>query len=213
MEFSTLYKLKLTINPSACTSRYLHKCGHFMFRISSFQSQISNWGTYARKGKIIHERQSICSINPPVAHVKRSESLHFSSSRYPTQSNPSSSLHSQSHHYPSPPSPTTAANSPTHLSSPRRTRILKTRQLALLIFSPTPESSARHHHPQNEIYCILSGKGIVVIDGNETEVEGGSAVFISGGATHGIRNASGEEELRRFYVFPTDGFGEIEYRI
>jgi hypothetical protein len=33
----------------------------------------------AERGKLIHEHQLICSINSPVAHVKRSESLHFSS--------------------------------------------------------------------------------------------------------------------------------------
>jgi mannose-6-phosphate isomerase-like protein (cupin superfamily) len=75
---------------------------------------------------------------------------------------------------------------------------------------PNTGKLCEHHHPQTEIYHILSGKGIVVINGNETEVEGGSAVFIPGGATHGIRNVSGEE-LRWLYVFPTDGFGEIEY--
>jgi mannose-6-phosphate isomerase-like protein (cupin superfamily) len=83
----------------------------------------------------------------------------------------------------------------------------------LLFFPLNSRKLCERHHPQTEIYSILSGKGIVVIDGNETEVEGGSAVFISGSATHGIRNVSGEEELRWFYVFPPDGFGKIEYKV
>lgn len=50
----------------------------------------------------------------------------------------------------------------------------------------------------------------MIIDGIETSVEGGSAVFVPGGSTHGIRN-TGNEELRWLYVFPTDGFGSVEY--
>jgi mannose-6-phosphate isomerase-like protein (cupin superfamily) len=69
-----------------------------------------------------------------------------------------------------------------------------------------------HQHLQPEIYHVISGTGIVEIDGVEYEVEGGSVVYIPGDARHGIRNTSEDDELRWFYVFPVDGFGEIQYR-
>jgi mannose-6-phosphate isomerase-like protein (cupin superfamily) len=67
-----------------------------------------------------------------------------------------------------------------------------------------------HRHEQAEIYYIISGKGVMTIDGKEHFVEGGSSVFVPGNAEHGIVNG-GEEELRWFYVFPTAAFSNIVY--
>lgn len=49
------------------------------------------------------------------------------------------------------------------------------------------------------------------IDGKETEVEEGAAVFIPGDAEHSIRNI-GEGPLKFFYVFATDAFEDVVYR-
>jgi mannose-6-phosphate isomerase-like protein (cupin superfamily) len=68
-----------------------------------------------------------------------------------------------------------------------------------------------HRHKQAEIYYIISGKGIMSIDGKEYSVEGGSSIFIPGDAEHGIRN-EGVEDLRWFYVFPTGAFSDVVYR-
>ncbi|RDW75981.1 RmlC-like cupin [Coleophoma crateriformis] len=70
----------------------------------------------------------------------------------------------------------------------------------------------RHHrHKEAEIYYIISGEGIVHIDGVEHHVSAGSTVFIPGDAEHAIFNKA-EEELKWFYVFATDSFGDIVYR-
>jgi quercetin dioxygenase-like cupin family protein len=50
----------------------------------------------------------------------------------------------------------------------------------------------------------------VTLDGVEHEVGAGSAVFIPGGAWHGIRN-TGPSTLRVFYVLQADGMGDVEY--
>ncbi|KAF2685774.1 RmlC-like cupin [Lentithecium fluviatile CBS 122367] len=68
----------------------------------------------------------------------------------------------------------------------------------------------RHTHP--EMYYIISGRGIMEIDGEEHRVEKSAVVFIPGGAEHGIRNEDEEEELRWLYVFAAGGFEEIVYR-
>jgi mannose-6-phosphate isomerase-like protein (cupin superfamily) len=68
-----------------------------------------------------------------------------------------------------------------------------------------------HRHTHAEIYHVISGRGIVSIEGVEHLVGKGSVVFIPGDAEHGVR-CEGEEELRWLYVFAADGFGEIGYR-
>ncbi|HWK47940.1 MAG TPA: cupin domain-containing protein [Stellaceae bacterium] len=68
-----------------------------------------------------------------------------------------------------------------------------------------------HSHAQSEIYFIIEGTGIMTIDGQETVVTAGSAVFIPGDAEHGIRNDAGSD-LRLFYTFPTASFADVIYR-
>jgi mannose-6-phosphate isomerase-like protein (cupin superfamily) len=68
-----------------------------------------------------------------------------------------------------------------------------------------------HRHSQPEIYFIIEGTGILTIDGHETIVSKGSAVFIPGDADHCLRNES-DADLKLFYVFPTDAFSDVVYR-
>ncbi|KIW62035.1 hypothetical protein PV05_02088 [Exophiala xenobiotica] len=68
-----------------------------------------------------------------------------------------------------------------------------------------------HRHEQAEIYYVTEGRGVVTIDGVESEVRQGSAVFIPGNAEHGIRNV-GDGELKWFYVFAADKFEDVVYR-
>lgn len=71
----------------------------------------------------------------------------------------------------------------------------------------------RHRRAQAEVYYVISGSGVVSIDGREYAVEAGSSVFIPEDAEHGISNLGGPgEELRFFYVFPTGGFADVVYR-
>jgi mannose-6-phosphate isomerase-like protein (cupin superfamily) len=67
-----------------------------------------------------------------------------------------------------------------------------------------------HRHAPPEIYYVLAGLGVVTLNGAETAVKAGSAVFIPGMAEHGIRQ-TGTELLRLFYGFPVDTFDQVEY--
>ncbi|MGY1847715.1 MULTISPECIES: cupin domain-containing protein [unclassified Blastococcus] len=69
----------------------------------------------------------------------------------------------------------------------------------------------RHRHIQAEVYHVIAGTGVVVLDGVEHPVAGGSAVFIPGNAEHGIRNTA-EEPLRFVYAFATDSVEDVVYR-
>ena len=67
-----------------------------------------------------------------------------------------------------------------------------------------------HRHAPPETYYVLTGAGIVSLDGREIAVRAGSAVFIPGMAEHGVRQ-TGAEVLRLFYAFPVDSFDSVEY--
>jgi mannose-6-phosphate isomerase-like protein (cupin superfamily) len=67
-----------------------------------------------------------------------------------------------------------------------------------------------HHHAPPEIYYILEGEGVVIIDGESHDVGPGSAVFIPGDAEHSLANC-GTTTLRLLYAFSADSFDDITY--
>jgi quercetin dioxygenase-like cupin family protein len=67
-----------------------------------------------------------------------------------------------------------------------------------------------HRHDETELYLVLEGAGEVTVDGIVREIRAGAAVFLPGGARHGIRN-TGPSDLRLAYVFATDSFADVEY--
>lgn len=73
-----------------------------------------------------------------------------------------------------------------------------------------PEAFYPHRHAESEVYYVLAGRGIVMIDGREHPVRPGTALFIPGDAEHGVRN-TGTELLRLLYAFAVDSFDQIEY--
>lgn len=68
---------------------------------------------------------------------------------------------------------------------------------------------ALHSHPQAEIYFGLEGEVDVYIDGRLHRLKSGSALFIPGGAVHGVPHADGP--VKWFYTFAADSFDEIAY--
>jgi mannose-6-phosphate isomerase-like protein (cupin superfamily) len=62
-----------------------------------------------------------------------------------------------------------------------------------------PDSSiGEHPHAgDDEIYFVISGTGIMVVDGQEQRVGPGAAVLTLSGSSHGLRNEGGED-LRIF---------------
>ena len=69
---------------------------------------------------------------------------------------------------------------------------------------------ALHAHDHAEVYFGLEGEGDVMIDGQPHRLAPGVALFIPGGAIHGVPLAAGP--LKWFYTFAADGFANIRYR-
>ncbi len=75
---------------------------------------------------------------------------------------------------------------------------------------PPGAQFVRHWHEQPETYFILSGSGVVEVDGVVQEVGVETAVFVPGSAWHQVIN-TGAVPLRLVYTFPVDSFEEIVY--
>lgn len=71
------------------------------------------------------------------------------------------------------------------------------------------DTFALHSHPQAEVYFGLEGEGEVLIDGRPHRLAPGVALYIPGGAVHGVPLAT--TSLKWFYTFAADSFGDIAY--
>lgn len=72
------------------------------------------------------------------------------------------------------------------------------------------DTFALHSHSHAEVYYGLEGEGQVTINGQQHRLAPGVALFIPGGAMHGIPLAKGD--LKWFYTFAADSFADIQYR-
>lgn len=71
------------------------------------------------------------------------------------------------------------------------------------------DTFALHSHPEPEVYFGLDGTGEVIIDGVAHRLANGVALYIPGGAVHGVPMATGP--LRWVYTFAADSFADISY--
>ncbi|KAH6655827.1 RmlC-like cupin domain-containing protein [Truncatella angustata] len=76
---------------------------------------------------------------------------------------------------------------------------------------PSNGSLALHRHQQPEIYYILSGSGIVQVDGVRHQVSKDTVIWIPGNAEHGV-SCGPDNNLVWFYVFPEGSFESVIYR-
>ena len=67
-----------------------------------------------------------------------------------------------------------------------------------------------HRHAQPETYYILSGRGVISLDGQERALAPGDAVFIPGDMWHAAW-CEGDEPLRILYTFAADSFDQVIY--
>ena len=72
------------------------------------------------------------------------------------------------------------------------------------------ETFPLHSHPQPEVYFGLEGTGEVLIDGRPYGLSPGIALYIPGGAVHGVPLA--KAPLKWFSTFAADSFSDIDYR-
>ena len=85
-----------------------------------------------------------------------------------------------------------------------------TRELVCGVAMLAPgETFPLHSHPQAEVYFGLDGMGEVLVDGVPHPLAPGVALYIPGGAVHGVPLASAP--LTWFYTFAADSFADIRY--
>ena len=72
------------------------------------------------------------------------------------------------------------------------------------------ETCALHSHAHPEVYFGLEGEGEVMVDGHPHHLAPGVALYIPGGAIHGVPLAT--VPLKWFYTFAADSFSDIHYR-
>ncbi len=70
---------------------------------------------------------------------------------------------------------------------------------------------AGHRHAHAETYYITSGSGRISLDGVESEIAAGAAIFIPANAHHETVCTS-DVPLAFIYTFPCDRFEEVVYR-
>jgi mannose-6-phosphate isomerase-like protein (cupin superfamily) len=61
-----------------------------------------------------------------------------------------------------------------------------------------PEPDRQQPHADDEVYVVLEGRGVLSIEGEETEVSEGHAAFVPAGADHGF---TGYEGLSVLVIF------------
>lgn len=77
----------------------------------------------------------------------------------------------------------------------------KNTQLVLMSIVPGGEIGMETHPDNDQFFRFESGKGKVIIDGNEYEVSDGHAVIVPAGAEHNVVNASDSEPLKLYTLY------------
>lgn len=73
-------------------------------------------------------------------------------------------------------------------------------QLVLMNLKPGEEIGEEVHEDVDQFFRFEAGRGKIVIDGAETEVEDGFAVVVPAGARHNVVNVS-QEDLKLYTIY------------
>ena len=68
-----------------------------------------------------------------------------------------------------------------------------------------------HSHPTHEFYFVMSGRGVMIIDGEERDVDRGDLVHIPPDALHSLRPTGGEPIHCFCFAVGVKGAGAIDY--
>lgn len=74
-------------------------------------------------------------------------------------------------------------------------------QLVLMSLRPKEEIGMETHLDNDQFFRFEKGQGKCLIDGNEYEVENGSAIVVPAGSQHNIINTSDSEDLKLYTIY------------
>lgn len=74
-------------------------------------------------------------------------------------------------------------------------------QLVLMSLKPNEEIGMEVHTDNDQFFRVDEGKGKVIIDNNEYEIQDGFAIVIPAGANHNVINVSDSESLKLYTIY------------
>jgi mannose-6-phosphate isomerase-like protein (cupin superfamily) len=74
-------------------------------------------------------------------------------------------------------------------------------QLVLMSLKPNEEIGMEVHLDNDQFFRFEKGQGKCIIDGNEYEIENGTAIVVPAGAEHNIINISDAEDLKLYTIY------------
>ncbi|MHB1361643.1 MAG: cupin domain-containing protein [Thermoleophilia bacterium] len=74
-------------------------------------------------------------------------------------------------------------------------------QLVLMSLQPAEDIGMEVHPDNDQFFRFEKGRGKVIIDGNEYDVEDGDAVVVPAGAEHNVINVSDSERLNLYTIY------------
>jgi len=74
-------------------------------------------------------------------------------------------------------------------------------QLVLMSLAPNEEIGMEIHPDNDQFFRFEKGNGKCIIDGNEYNVEDGSAIVVPAGAEHNVVNVSATEGLKLYTIY------------
>ena len=74
-------------------------------------------------------------------------------------------------------------------------------QLVLMTIQPGEDIGQETHAEHDQFLRIESGAGVVILDGQKTDLVDGSAVVIPAGVEHNVVNTSDDEPLRLYTLY------------
>ena len=74
-------------------------------------------------------------------------------------------------------------------------------QLVLMCLKPKEEIGMEVHVDNDQFFRVEEGMGKCIIDGNEYEINGGSAILVPSGAKHNVLNTSETDDLKLYTIY------------
>ena len=74
-------------------------------------------------------------------------------------------------------------------------------QLVVMSLGPGEEIGLETHDDGDQFIRVEAGKGIAILDGEEHDLEDGSAVVIPAGVQHNIINSSPQQSLKLYTIY------------
>ena len=74
-------------------------------------------------------------------------------------------------------------------------------QLVMMSLAPNEEIGMEVHKDNDQFFRFEKGQGKCIIDGNEYEIQDGTAVVVPAGSQHNIINVSKTESLKLYTIY------------